>query len=164
MSDPQTLRRIDALERALSALQTREYTPLTGTWTPTLVGSGTAGTFTYGAGNGGDYQRVGNWVHFAGRIFITATSVAPTGSLAIGGLPIAAAATVGSVIAGGANIFNWNGFNVAAGYTQVDGQILTGESDIGIIKNGDNLAPAYVQGSEAATTIDLQFWGAYRVA
>ena len=132
-----------------------------GTFTPTLVGSGTAGTFTY-SGTGAEYMRIFGWVVFQGRVNITATAVAPTGSLSIGGLPIAGASSVAAV-AGGAVIYNWSGFNVAAGYTHVAGQVLSGGSSIPIVKNGDNLASAYVQGSEAAATVDLQFFGLYRV-
>lgn len=162
MSDPQTLRRIAALEKTLAALQTREYTPLTGAWPtdPELVGSGTAGSFTY-ADTGAEYTRIGNRCFFNGRCRVTATAVAPTGNLAITGLPFTAEASE-SVIAGGCVFIQWN-FNVAAGYTQVEGQILNGATSISIIRSGDNVAPAVVQGSEALTTFDLQFWGSYRV-
>lgn len=131
-----------------------------GEWTPVLAGSGTAGTFTY-ADTGGEYTRIGDRCFFNGRCRVTATAVAPTGNLAITSLPFTAEASE-SVIAGGCVFIQWN-FNVAAGYTQVEGQILNGATSISIIRSGDNVAPAVVQGSEALTTFDLQFWGSYRV-
>lgn len=153
------LRRLAALEEL--ARQPRAESGISGTWTPTIVGSGTAGSFTY-SGTGGDYTRIGDRVFFNARVNITATAVAPTGSLSIAGLPIAATASA-SVIAGGASFIQWL-FNLAAGYTAVGGQILSGTTTIGIVKAGDNLAPAYVDGSEALAAFDLQFWGVYRVA
>lgn len=164
MSDPQTLRRIDALERALAALQTRELpTSAIGAWPtdPELVGSGTAGSYTYTT-TGAEYTRIGDRVFINGRCRATATAVAPVGNLSITGLPFAASSTE-SVIAGGIVFIQWQ-FNIAAGYTQVEGQILAGATSISIIRSGDNVAPAVVQGGEALAAFDLQFWGEYRVA
>lgn len=153
---------IEKINRILERLRTAEGGSRKGTWTPVLLGSVTPGTFTYGGGNGAEYTRFADRVLINGRLQITATSVAPTGSLSITGLPFTAGSSA-SVIAGGIEIFNWATFNVAAGYTDIGGQVLSGTTVIGIVKNGDNLAPAYVQGSEAAATLDLQFFGQYRV-
>lgn len=164
MSDTAQLwREIEKINRILERLRTAEGGAREGTWTPGLLGSGTAGSFTYGAGNGAEYTRIGDRILINGRLQITATAVAPVGNLSITGLPFTAGSSA-SVIAGGIEIFNWATFNVAAGYTDIGGQILNGTTTIGIVKNGDNLAPAYVQGSEAAATLDLQFFGHYRVS
>ena len=90
---------------------------------------------------------------------VTATAVAPTGNVTITGFPIVAA---GILIAGG-GVFIQQNINVAAGYTQVEGQILSGNTFMSIIRSGDNVAPAVVQGGELNATFDFQFWGVYRV-
>ena len=51
-------------------------------YTPVLSGTGTAGTFTY-ANQTGRYSRNGNIVTVAGRVTITAITVAPTGNIQI---------------------------------------------------------------------------------
>jgi hypothetical protein len=59
----------------------------TGTWTPTIVGTTTAGTGTYTAQTG-EYTRIGNIVHI--YCALTWTAHTGTGNMHIAGLPIAA--------------------------------------------------------------------------
>jgi hypothetical protein len=158
------LRQLAQLRQEFKALQTRDKLYyVEGTFTPTLVGSGTAGTYTGTTGTGGNYTQIGNRVFVSGRVVFTGTTTAPTGSMAIGGLPFTAVSAAGSVIAGGMTIFNWSGFNVPAGYTQVEAQILTSGVKAGIVRNGGNIAPAYVDGAEVAAACDVQFFGVYQV-
>jgi len=56
-----------------------------GTFTPTIAGSTIAGTFT--KTQTGEYTKIGNLVRYNLEITVTATSVTPTGSVQIGGLP-----------------------------------------------------------------------------
>lgn len=62
-----------------------------GTFTPTVVGSGSAGVGTYSSQEG-FYTLIGNRVFFQLRVIWTGTT--GTGNLRIGGLPIAAKAGV----------------------------------------------------------------------
>lgn len=79
------LRQVDALQARLAAWER------VCTWTPYFFGSGTPGTFTY-AVQDGQYSRLGPWAIIAGRLQISAISVAPTSNMRIGGLPLAVAA------------------------------------------------------------------------
>lgn len=66
----------------------------TGTWTPTMLGSGTAGTPTYGA-QVGRYTRIGETVFVEGRV--TWNAHTGTGNMVIGGLPFTVA-NVGNLV------------------------------------------------------------------
>jgi hypothetical protein len=61
-----------------------------GTFTPTAIGSGTAGTPTYTTQTG-TYTKIGNTVNF--RIYVASSSISgsPTGNLIVGGLPFTSA-------------------------------------------------------------------------
>lgn len=163
--------RITKLEQALRRVTERSFINYDkDTFVPTLVGSGTAGTFTYTANATiVEWTRIGNRLFFNGRILITAITVAPVGNMTINGFPFAAVADSNMAVAGGLQFSLWQ-FNVAAGYTHVAGTFLNGVSTASLTKNGDNLASANVQGGEVAlinaggTTIDLRFSGQYRVA
>jgi hypothetical protein len=56
-----------------------------GTFTPTIIGSTTAGTATYGGGQSGSYTKIGNFVHFT--IYLGYSGGTGTGDLRISGLP-----------------------------------------------------------------------------
>lgn len=156
------VRALEALEARVRELERTEYPISTGTWTPVLVGSDTPGSFTY-SGTGAEYTRIGNRVLINGRVNITATSVAPVGDMTITGLPFMPAATA-SVVAGGVTFVAWGSINIAAGYTDVSGNILDGAAVINLVRSGDAVASALIQGSELAAAIGLQFVGEYRIA
>jgi hypothetical protein len=77
-----------------------------GTFTPTVVGSTSAGTATYGSANG-RYTKVGRIVEF--EIYLDWTSGTGTGNLLFGGLPFTANASLpyASVSLGYLHNFNW---------------------------------------------------------
>ena len=60
----------------------------TGTWTPVLQGSGTAGTFATSTATG-KYTKVGNMVTLYCAISVASITGSPTGNLQITGLPFA---------------------------------------------------------------------------
>jgi hypothetical protein len=66
-----------------------------GTWTPTVGGTVTNGTYTYTIQTG-TYTKIGNTVYFTGRVIVSAITVAATGSLVINGLPFTQVNTVHS--------------------------------------------------------------------
>lgn len=135
----------------------------TGSFVPTWVGTGTAGTFTYTANQClVEWTRIGNRLLFNGRIVITAITVAPTGNLQLAGWPFPGVADSNMTFAGGGPMTSW-AFNVAAGFTDVSIQLVNGSSLALIPKNGDNLAISAVAGSELIVG-DCRFEGQYRVA
>lgn len=135
----------------------------TGSFVPTWVGSTIAGSFTYTATSClVEWSRVGNRVLFNGRVVISAIAVAPTGVLQIAGWPFPGVADATMAIAGGGTMIFWQ-LNVAAGYTQVELQFANGSSLPIVVRSGDNLAPAAVQGGELIVG-DCRFEGQYRVA
>lgn len=70
------------------------------TFTPTVRGSGTAGTWNYTTQTG-FYQRIGNRVYFDLYVLISSYSGSPTGRLQIQGLPFAVGNTTVNFIGGG---------------------------------------------------------------
>lgn len=81
-----------------------------GTFSPTVVGSTTAGTATYQYGTTGRYTKVGRVVHF--EIWISWISGTGTGNLHFGGLPFAANA---ALPVPGCSIGYFNNFTWTAG-------------------------------------------------
>lgn len=135
----------------------------TGSFVPTLVGGGTAGTFTYTANQClVEWTRSGNRLLFNGRIVITAIGTPPTGNLSIAGFPFAGVSDATMAIAGGGTFIEW-AINMAAGYTDAGLQAANGSTSMIITRSGDNLAPGAVQGGELIIG-DFRFWGQYRVA
>lgn len=76
----------------------------TGTFTPTAVGSGTAGTTTYSTQNG-YYTRIGNLVFLQGHVAFTAAT--GSGDLTLGGFPFVIKNQTGNAV-GTVNIFTSN--------------------------------------------------------
>jgi hypothetical protein len=61
-----------------------------GTWTPTLLGTTTAGTYGYDTSRtNGTYTKIGNQVFVRGVVRVNSTTTAGTGEACIGGLPFA---------------------------------------------------------------------------
>ena len=83
----------------------------TGTWTPTVAGSGTAGTYQLSANASTTYQRVGNLVTIVARIVMASVVTGGgTGSVRISGLP-----------------FNMSASSYGSAFTcSVDGVVFTG--------------------------------------
>lgn len=133
-----------------------------GSFVPTWVGSTIAGTFTYTAAAClVEWTRIGNRLLFNGRIVISAITVAPTGNLQIAGWPFAAVADASMAIAGGGTMLLW-AINTAAGYTDVNLNILNTLSTMNVVRSGDNVAPGNVAGGELIVG-DCRFEGQYRV-
>lgn len=137
-------------------------------FTPTLVGAGTAGTFTYTANATlVEWTRRGNRVSFNGRIVITAVAVAPVGNMTINGWPYPGVSDANMAIAGDANMIAWRGLTLPAGFTQVAGQFVNGLSTMAIMRQGSGTNIVQVLGAEVGLVggaIDLRFSGEYRIA
>jgi len=79
---------------------------VTGTFTPTVLGTTVAGVFVYDTSNTyGHYQRIGDYVFINGRVVVSSVTTSATGNAQIGGLPFtsseAAAITQGYTDWGG---------------------------------------------------------------
>lgn len=92
MTDLAVVRKLNDLEQRLRNLERMEL-GTSGTFTPVLLGTGTAGTFTYSA-QLGTYTQIGDRVCIDIRIGISAVAVAATGNLRISGLPFVASANL----------------------------------------------------------------------
>ena len=178
MSDPtkDMLRILQANEKRLAQTEVKEvpgaipgFTSFynTGSFTPTLVGSGTAGTFTYTANATiVEWSRIGNRLFFNGRIVITAITVAPVGNMTVRGWPYNGVADTNMAIAGIAPVA-WTGIVLPANYWSVALQFSNGSANATVVRSGTNNALATVQGAEIALvggTFELRFGGEYRVA
>jgi hypothetical protein len=153
----------DQLARELFPLMARFFIE-TGTWTPTLIGLTTAGTLTYGGTTFGNYTRIGDRVFINGRVSVTGVTVAPTGNLAIQGLPFTSAAFN---TAGSAHFVYWGVLNLGGGAnTYLGGWIESGVSRItlAVSQNGGGAA-AFLTAAVAgvANGTDLVFTAQYQI-
>lgn len=157
-------RAIHALEEAIGNAKTPDalYRD-SGSFSPTLVGSGVAGTFTYASGNLVEWAVIGTRLLFNGRVNISATSVAPTLNLTINGWPYAGVADANMAIAGIATV-TWRSVNLPANYWTIALQFANGSTTPALVRSGTNNANAVVQGGELAGGVyDFRFGGEYRV-
>ena len=178
MSDPNRdiLRILQANEKRLAQTEVKEvpgaipgFTSFygTGSFTPTLVGATTPGTFTYTANATiVEWSRIGNQLFFNGRIVITAIAVAPVGTMTVNGWPYAGVSDANMAIAGITPV-EWRGIALPANYWSVVLQFNNGSSTAQLARSGTNNAQAPVQGAEIALvagSFELRFGGGYRVA
>lgn len=162
MSDPATLRRIEAIEKRLADIKTHEHTPASGTFTPTFVGTSTAGSFTYVAGRqDGRYTMHDTMLIFGLEVAISAIAVAPVGSMTIAGLPFAAAGSEDGTVMFGliANI------NMTAAALMLTGFIASGTSVIDLREMFDNAgSTAYPAANFTNVNAQLRLTGVYWIA
>jgi hypothetical protein len=105
----------------------------TGTWTPTFVGTGTAGVFTYTT-QAGFYSRSNGLVYVTGRVGISAIGTPPVGLMIIGGLPFTSAATYYGPVTFG---FISN-FNYSASAIELTGTVSPSSAVIELFESFDN--------------------------
>lgn len=159
------VRRLMLLEQRVGRVEVRERGEYSfGSFAPTLVGSGTAGTFTYATGNLVEWTVNGNRLEFNGRVVISATTVAPVGNLSINGWPYAGVADTNMAIAG-VGAVEWSKINLPANYWSVVLQFANSSSSALLVRSGTNNNLAVVQGGELAGGVyDFRFGGHYRIA
>jgi hypothetical protein len=102
-------------------------------WTPTIAGLTTPGTLTY-TGQQGIVDEHGRSVDVDFNVVWSAVSVAPTGEVAIQGLPVGNGTFGGTV--GTCGVAPTIGFTNSAGYTQMAAYMLNGSSTIHLVENG----------------------------
>lgn len=158
------VRRLMLLEQRVGRVEVRERGDYSfGSFAPTLVGAGTAGTFTYATGNLIEWTVEGNSLFFNGRVNISATSVAPVGNLMINGWPFPGVADTNMTIAGVGSI-EWRSVNLPANYWAIALQFSNGSSSGFLVRSGTNNNFAIVQGGELAGGVyDFRIGGQYRI-
>lgn len=160
--DEEIARQWDVLQTRLSPVLSLEV-PIyqTGTFTPSLVGSTIAGTFTYTTRNG-NYVRVGNMVFVSGHIGISAITVAPTGNLQLGGLPL----TAGTPDPGTLDLSDYTGFTLGAGYSQLGARMTASATTALLIKSGSAIQALVLAGGALALiagVAEIVFSGTYKL-
>jgi hypothetical protein len=160
MSDPDIYRRLAALEKWRDDMASVERSILSsGTFTPTFLGTGTAGTFTYSS-QVGIYRRENDKVTIYVEVGISAIAVAPTTNMRIAGLPIAAAAGANYSLA----IGTISNLDYPAGMLELTAFVEGGQSYIVLAYARDNAATlAYPAASFTNASALLRLAGSYLV-
>lgn len=121
-------------------------------WTPTLLGSGTAGSFTPTT-QIGSVRVTGQQVN--ANFTITGTLSGATGNLQIGGLPVAMGGS-GSEAAS-CSIAGASGWTGGAGYTSLSAAVVGGTSTLFLLENGSGVSFRNAPVGDFTGTITL--WG-----
>lgn len=126
-----------------------------GSWTPSLVGSGGTSAHTYGAREG-SYYDIGNVRHFQARVTIDTKDAGMTGNVSITGLDAAAVGTYGS---GAVGIHG----NIASsgGRAQIGWYIAAGSSAITLSNVNAGAADTIVDASQIASGTRIFISGQY---
>lgn len=129
----------------------------TGTWTPTIGGSGSNPTATYST-QVGNYTKIGNMVYFVARIGL-ATYSGGSGTVLLRGLPFAV---------GGANnqfpiMTHFSQADLAVGYTTMAFRGLSTETNLSLEQFGDNVTATSVLVAALAAGSTLMVNGCYYV-
>lgn len=103
-----------------------------GNWTPTIFGTGTAGTPTYTT-QVGRYEKIGRQVTARFRVSITSKGGA-LGNLSVGGLPFTAANV--TTLYGTGSTIAYTGLTFSAGFTQLGIGALGNSTTIDFFQNG----------------------------
>jgi hypothetical protein len=130
-----------------------------GTWTPTILGTTTAGAQTY-SGQVGRYTKIGRLVAIEGSVILSAKDVLTAGSIRIGGLPFTAA-NVASMPGMGVSFYR--NINFAAGYAQLGVQVVQNTTQLALIQSGDNVGEGAIAAADIGNTSGVGFAGVYTV-
>ncbi len=119
-------------------------------WTPTLIGSSTAGSQTYGA-VAGQYLNVGRALHVNGSVTISAKDGAMAGSVQIGGFPARCNAIAGCALV----VAEMDGVTLPGGGTFLTLEMAAGANVATLMSNisGSPATPVLVANIASATTI-----------
>lgn len=130
-----------------------------GTFTPTLIGSTTAGVQTY-TGQYGYYTKIGKVVSFTLLVGISAKG-AMAGNIVIGGLPYAQRNLTNSL--GNVSMQTFDGVTLDAGRTQLSARINAGSSSATLFESGSNVASLAVPVANLAAAASICASGTYLV-
>ena len=127
-----------------------------GTFTPTLKGDSTAGTFTYTA-QIGLYQKNGNFVKVVGTIATSGRPVAPVGGMFVDGLPFLADGTGYEVVLSYINFASY-----PAGTLTCSGYIGDNSGKLILMANTTG-TPAGMSAANVGTTPVFHFSAFYKI-
>lgn len=130
-----------------------------GTWTPTIAGSGTAGTQTYSI-QVGWYTKIGNLVTIFGGFTMTAKDGSTAGSLSILGLPFTAKNTTGYIAPFATTVST---LDLDAGYSMVNVSATPNTTTALLTEAGDNVASQALVAANLQATTTVRFQGSYIV-
>lgn len=139
---------LNALTAATTALPGQYQS---NTWTPTLLGSSTAGGPTYST-QVGSYEKVGRQV--TARFAITISAIGGmTGNLEIGGLPFTSTTVTNDI--GTIALASFSGLTFSASYGQLAGDIPTNSNIARLIQTGSGQTALAlpISGVASATTL-----------
>ena len=142
-----------------SSLPNILYEYSSGTFTPTLGGVTTGGTYTYTTQQG-NYTKLNNVVTFSIYLVVSGITTAATGNIVINGLPAASnsALTKQSVYIG-----DWSNITLPTSRVNLAGYIAASSTSISLVGTATALASSAVQpaGLSASTVIAVS--GSYKV-
>lgn len=130
----------------------------TGTWTPTIFGSGTAGTPTYTT-QVGSYCRIGTMVFFSGQLVWSALGGA-VGEMRIGGLPFTVKSSAEN--RGFMHPTFYDSIAIPAG-TQLVGQPTNSQTYIRLMNASVTTSNDFTDEVELTSAGTLYFWGMYQI-
>ncbi len=150
-------RQLDDLNRRLGRLESIDrLLSISGSWTPVLFGSTTAGTFTY-ATQSGRYVRIGTQVTAWFYIVTTVVSVAPVGEIRISGLPYTANSLL--TTEGVAVLSQYDYITLTANTRTLAGRVLSGESVVRLVESLTASGPGFLTGAAISTINPPSFIG-----
>ena len=154
------LQMILALRADLDELRDQESaTPKSGTWTPTFLGTSTAGVFTYNVQSGA-YSLIGKIVYFTGRARITAIGTPPVGNMQMGGLPFTCESGFFHPVTFGIV----GQFNYSASSIGLTGFVNVSDTTITLRETFDNIADVNVPAANFTNVAcDILVSGVYRI-
>ena len=130
----------------------------TGTFTPTIYGSTTAGTNTYTV-QSGNYSRIGKLVQFNIRLQMSSKDGAMSGAIRIGGLPYTCKTTDGHTPVS----FSWlTDITLTSNY-MLTGYIEAGSTHIRLTET-NGTAEVFITDADIANTSRLMISGCYQAA
>ena len=159
-NEAQTRALIDAKLKQLDAAISGLAAYKSGAWTPTILGSGAAGSPTYTV-KVGSYEKVGRQV--TARFYVAWSGISGlSGNLQVGGLPFASTVTTNDFGAG--ILFNTTGITLTSGYSWLGLQIVPSAPSVAaLVQNGSGAASANLAMSGVASTGNLLGALFYRV-
>ena len=131
-----------------------------GTWTPSVSGSTTSGTQTYGTRTG-NWVRRGRWVDFNCSVQVSTLDVATAGNLRITGLPFVAINTAGLQQPLTINVRS--NLALTAGNTMYSAYMTNNSSIINLAQMGSNVTQSLLQATAAASGLTIDIQGTIRI-
>jgi hypothetical protein len=136
-------------------------TPATeGTFTPTILGSVTAGTQTYSFQTGW-YSKVGDVCFIALNVKLTALDGSTAGNMQVGGLPYSGKNL--THLNQSLNISNYSNCGMDAGYAELGAQVVPSSSVIAIFEKGSGIAAQALPAANLSATTQFTISGFYFV-